>query len=218
MNVGDDADFHHDFPSLSRAPFPCAISSHLGRNINPSIEREGRGRIARGVRRRSLPGVFLIRDLNLWCHSAPPVIVDQGRATRMAIADTVWGRISRLIGLRAGRTGFEPAPPPRDDIRERAGCSVLLAIRRWLAPAARGARGARLGSLGGDAHFALPGDCSRLARNVAFTLEAGPSDAIRFPKSGPMMSGSAMPACRIFCRHCRNTISRSTARRAGRRG
>jgi len=101
----------------------------------------------------------------------------------MAIADTVWGRISRFN--RPRRRTVEPLLSQRDDTASP--WSLVGAIRhlRWLALLVV------LGVLGWAASVEMRTShyqatfFSRLARNVAFNLEPGPSDAISFPKAGP---------------------------------
>src|SRR5216684_6378792 len=53
------------------------------------------------------PGVSLSATFSLWCVAAPIPDVSRGRATSMAIADTVWERLTRfnVPGRRRRRRG-----------------------------------------------------------------------------------------------------------------
>ena len=92
----------------------------------------------------------------------------------MAIVDPVWGRLTR----------FNP-PPGKPKVRRRSKFIVAIAALRWIVVASVimaigwGAAWEMRTSYFQSALF------TRLAAGLRFAVKDGPSEAIRFPKSGP---------------------------------
>src|SRR3954453_7126709 len=105
----------------------------------------------------------------------------------MAIVDTVWGRLTRCNPPDDGPIGFVPAEERAKQPKTRRRSSMLIAIGalRILTAAAILAliAWAAMWEMGTSHYQAKL--FTHLAGKMTFSVAEGPSDAIRFPKTGP---------------------------------